>query len=188
MSTAPNRVSVLALLAGGDHDYLRMARPLLRSLESSQHFNIDLATEPDHIAIEHKEVLLVASDHHLRSGQAALITDFARRGGGVVLLHGTLAKWAQGGEMSELAGWAPTGPTPVTELVVHADRSHTLTQRLGPELKFSDELYLSEGPPSDSTVVLRTSWHFTDQVVAYERAVGSGRFVHIGLEIGRAHV
>jgi len=87
----------------------------------------------------------------------------------------------EGGEMSELAGWAPTGPTPVTELVVRVDRSHTLTQRLGPELKFTDELYLSEGPPSDASVILRTSWHFTDQVVAYERALGAGRFVHVGL-------
>ena len=97
MSTAHNRVSVLALLAGGDHDYLRMARPLLRSLETTQHFNIDLATEPDPIAIEHKQVLLVASDHPLQSGQAALITDFVRRGGGVVVLHGTLANWVEGG-------------------------------------------------------------------------------------------
>ena len=176
-----NRVSVLALLAGGVHDYLGMAKPLLRALEGTQHFHIDVATESENVAPDGRQVLLVASDHHLPSGQAALLTDFVRRGGGVVVLHGTLAKWAQSGEIGELAGWAPTGPAPLTELVVRADQSHTLTQRLGPELKFTDELYLSEGPPSDASVILRTSWHFTEQVVAYERTFGAGRFVHIGL-------
>jgi hypothetical protein len=61
-----SRVSVLALFAGADHDYLHMARPLLRSLEGTQHFNIDVATEPGHIAVEGRQVLLVASDHHLQ--------------------------------------------------------------------------------------------------------------------------
>ncbi|HEX3509384.1 MAG TPA: Gfo/Idh/MocA family oxidoreductase [Candidatus Dormibacteraeota bacterium] len=178
---AQSRISVLALLAGADHDYLRMARPLLRSLEGTQHFNIDVATDPDHLDVEGRRVLLVASDHHLQAGQAELITEFVRGGGGVVVLHGTLATWVASGDVTELAGWAPTGPAPVTELVVRTDRSHPLTQRLGPELKLTDELYLSEGPPSDATILLRTSWHFTEQVVAYERAVGAGRFVHIGL-------
>ena len=176
---------MLALLTGGTHDYLRMARPLLRSLEGTHHFNIDVVTETDHLAVEGRQVLLVASDHHLQAGQEEQLTDFVHGGGGVVVLHGTLAKWVESGndsvKLSELAGWAPTGPAPVTELVVRADQSHRLTQRLGPELKFTDELYLSEGPPSDAAVLLRTSWHFTEQVVAYERAVGAGRFVHIGL-------
>jgi predicted dehydrogenase/type 1 glutamine amidotransferase len=176
-----SRVSVLAVFAGGDHDYLHMARPLLRSLEGTQHFKIDVATEPDQIVIDDRQVLLVASDHHLQSGQAEMLTDFVRRGGGVVVLHGTLAKWSESGAVGELAGWAPAGPAPVTELVVRPDRAHMLTQRLAAEIKFTDELYLSEGPPSDAAVLLRSSWHFTEQVVAYERAVGAGRFVHIGL-------
>src|ERR1700704_1245118 len=176
-----NRVSVLALLAGGTHDYLQMARPLLRALEGTQHFRIDVVTDPAHIAFDGHQVVLAASDHHLPSGQGAQLADFVRGGGGLILLHGTLANWAESGELAELAHWAPTGPAPLTELVVHADPSHPLTQRLGPDLKLTDELYLSEGPPSDAAVILRTSWHFTDQVVAYERSFGAGRFVHIGL-------
>ena len=181
MMSRRNRVSVLAVLVGGTHDYLQMARPLLRSLEGTHHFHIDVVTEPDRLAPDGRQVLLVASDHHLQSGDAALLTDFVRRGGGLVVLHGTLANWVESGEMGELAGWAPTGPAPVTELVIRADPSHPLTQRLGSEMKFTDELYLSEGPPSDASVILGTSWHFTEQVVAYERAFGAGRFVHIGL-------
>jgi predicted dehydrogenase/type 1 glutamine amidotransferase len=176
-----NRVSVLAQLAGGTHDYVRLARPLLRSLEGTQHFHIDVVSEPDIVSPDGRQVLLVASDHHLQSEEAARLTDFVRRGGGLVVLHGTLARWTESGRLGELAGWAPSGPAPLTELVIRADQSHPLTQRLGPEMKFTDELYLSEGPPADANVILRTSWHFTEQVVAYERAFGAGRFVHIGL-------
>jgi predicted dehydrogenase/type 1 glutamine amidotransferase len=176
-----DRVSVLALLAGGTHDYARMARPLLRTLEGTQHFQIDVVTDFEKFTLEGTHVLLAASDHHLRPGQAAQLTEFVRGGGGAVLLHGTLASWAETGELAELARWAPTGPAPLTELVVRTDPSHPLTQRLGPDIKLTDELYLSEGPPSDAAVILSTSWHFSEQVVAYERSFGEGRFVHIGL-------
>jgi scyllo-inositol 2-dehydrogenase (NADP+) len=176
-----NRVSVLALLAGGTHDYVRMARPLLRALERTQHFQVDVVTDHERFGLDGPQVLLAASDHHLQPGQAAQLTDFVHRGGGLVVLHGTLAHWAETGELAELTRWAPTGPAPLTELVIRADPSHPLTQRLGPDIKLTDELYLSEGPPSDAAVFLRTSWHFTEQAVAYERSFGAGRFVHVGL-------
>ncbi len=177
-----NRVSVLALLAGGaPHDYVRMARPLLRALEGTQHFHLDVVTDSRALVVDRSQVLLAASDHHLLPGQAGQLTEFVRRGGGLVVLHGTLASWTETGELAELAHWAPTGPAPLTELVVRADPSHPLTERLGLDLKFTDELYLSEGPPSDAAVLLRTSWHFTEQVVAYERKFGAGRFIHVGL-------
>ena len=172
---------MLALLAGGIHDYARLGRPLLRSLEGTQHFHVDVVTDPEGLSLGGHQVLLAASDHHLQSGQAAQLTEFVRRGGGLVLLHGTLASWAETGELAELARWAPTGPAPLTELVLRTNPSHPLTQRLGSDLKLTDELYLSEGPPSDAEVILRTSWHFTEQVVAYERGFGAGRFVHVGL-------
>jgi predicted dehydrogenase/type 1 glutamine amidotransferase len=177
-----NRVSMLALLAGGgQHDYLHMARPLLRGLESTQHFHIDVVTDSQSLALDRPHVLLAASDHHLQPGQAAQLTEYVRGGGGLVLLHGTLSRWSETGELAELAGWAPTGPAPLTELVVRAQPSHPISERIGPDLTFVDELYLSEGPPIDAAVILRTSWRFTEQVVAYERRFGAGRFIHMGL-------
>jgi scyllo-inositol 2-dehydrogenase (NADP+) len=177
-----NRVSVLALLdGGGEHDYLHMARPLLRALEATQHFQVDVVTDSQALTLDRPTVVLAASDHHLHAGQAAQLIEFVGRGGGLVVLHGTLARWTETGELSELAGWAPTGPAPLTELVVRAQPSHPLTERIGPDLTFTDELYLSEGPPVDARIILRTSWHFTEQVVAYERRFGSGRFIHLGL-------
>jgi scyllo-inositol 2-dehydrogenase (NADP+) len=175
------RVSVLALLAGTRHDYLHMARPLLRALEATQHFTVDVVTDAENLSIHSAKVLLAASDHALRPGQASQLTDFVRGGGGLVLLHGTLAMWAESGELGELAGWAPSGPGPLTELVIRPDPSHAVTSRLGAELKVRDELYFSEGAPGDASVLLRASWRFTEQVVAYERRVGDGHFAHVGL-------
>ncbi len=175
------RIPVAVLLAGTRHDYLHMARPLLRSLEATHHFTVEVVTEGTELPLRGAKVMLAASDHALRPGQAAQLTDFVRSGGGLVLLHGTLAAWTEGGDLSKLAGWAPGGPGPLTELVVRPDPAHSLTSRLGAELKVHDELYFSEGPPSDASVLLRASWRFTEQVVAYERRVGDGRFVQLGL-------
>jgi len=179
------RTHVLALLAGHKHDYLQAARPLLRMLQEARHFQIDVAggrgTVLDGLELESHQVLLAASDHALQPGQASELIDFVRRGGGVVLLHGTLAAWSEYGELAELAGWTPSGPGPLTELIVKVVPGHPVTERIGPELRLTDELYLSEGPPGEASVLLRASWHLTDQVVAYERAFGSGRFIQIGL-------
>jgi predicted dehydrogenase len=49
------------------------------------------------------------------------------------------------------------------------------------EWKVRDRIHLAEGPPVDASVLLRTSWRFTEQVVAYERRVGDGRLVYLGL-------
>ncbi|HEY0830607.1 MAG TPA: Gfo/Idh/MocA family oxidoreductase [Candidatus Dormibacteraeota bacterium] len=176
-----DRIPIVLLLAGNRHDYLHMARPLLRALEATHQFTVEVVTEAEDLPLRGASVLLAASDHALRSGQASQLTDFVRSGGGLVLLHGTLATWAEGGDLAELAGWAPTGPGPLTELVVRPDPSNQLTSRLGAELRVHDELYFSEGPPADGSVLLRASWRFTEQVVAYERRVGDGHFVHIGL-------
>jgi len=181
-----DRISVLVLLAGGRHDYLHMARPLLRALEATHNFDLKVTSDSDDLHLQNGQVLLAASDHALRPGQAAELRDFVNRGGGLVLLHGTLAAWTESGEVRDLAGWAPSGPGALTELVIRPDPSHPISARLGAEIKLVDELYFSEGPPADASPLLRVSWRFTEQVVAYERAVGDGRFVHLGLGHGPA--
>ena len=174
------RVPVAVLLAGGRHDYVHSARPLLKALEATQHFHLEVVTNANELPLRNAKVLLAASDHALVTGQAALLTDFVTGGGGLVLLHGTLAAWAESADLTQLARWTPSGPGPLTELVIRPDASHPITSRLR-ELKLHDELYFSEGPPGDAAVLLRASWRYTDQVVAYERSVGAGHFVHLGL-------
>src|SRR5260370_29690860 len=108
------RAAVAVLRAGGRHNYMQMARPLLKALEATEHFQLDVVTDASVLPLQ-SQVLLAASDHELLPGQASQLADFVRGGGGLVLLHGTLAAWTENGDLAELARWPPTGPTPWTE-------------------------------------------------------------------------
>src|SRR6266571_4716023 len=180
-----NRLTLLALLSGRAHDYAQLARPLLHSLERMHHFDIEVAADFRALNAGHGRVLLAASDVPLDGDQAAQLNEFVRRGGGVVLLHGTLATWSEHDAVAEVAGWRLGRPAPLTELVIRV-ADHPVTERLSPEIRVEDELYLSEGPPAEANVLLRASWRFSDQVVAYERQHGDGHFVQIGLGHGPA--
>ena len=180
-SVSANRVRVQALAGGRSIDYAHLARPLLHALDLTHHFDLEVIADPAHLDTGGGGVIVATSDSPLPPGKDEQLAEFVGRGGGLVLLGGTLAAWNGHAAIAGLARWTPSGPGPSTELILRADPSHPLTQRLGPELKLTDRLYLSEGPPADASVLLRTSWHFTEQVVAYERAVGEGRFIQIGL-------
>jgi scyllo-inositol 2-dehydrogenase (NADP+) len=180
------RVPVLALLAGREHDYGHTARSLLHALELTHHFDLDVSSTPDALRSGGAKVLIAASDAPLEPEHADLVAGFVRRGGGAVFLHSTLAAWADQAPVAEMAGWLPGGSGPLTELIVRSVPGHPITDRLPAEMALEDELYLAEGPPSEATVLLRASWRFTDQVVAYERAYGDGRFVYLGLGHGKA--
>ncbi|HEY0829817.1 MAG TPA: Gfo/Idh/MocA family oxidoreductase [Candidatus Dormibacteraeota bacterium] len=128
-----------------------------------------------------EHVVIAATDRPITESQANRIRDFVRLGGGIVLLGDTLAAWSSSESIRDLAGWVPSGPGPLTELIIKPDADHPATQRLDAEWKVRDKLYLSEGPPLDGNVLLRTSWRYTEQVVAYERRFGEGRVVYLGL-------
>src|SRR5689334_11390740 len=83
------------------------------------------------------DVVLAATDRPIRARQASQLRAFVREGGGLVLLGGTLAAWSSSPAMRELAGWVPSGPGPVTELVLRPEA--------GPEWRVRDRVYLSEG-------------------------------------------
>jgi scyllo-inositol 2-dehydrogenase (NADP+) len=173
------RWSVTAMVEAGEHDYPWLARPLLHALELTHHFDVEVTHELG--ATARGDAVLAASDTPLDSGQAAALDGYVQAGGGLVLLHGTLAAWAQSDEIARLAAWRPGPASRLTELIVRTGRPHVLTDRLAPEFRVEDELFLTEGPPADGEVLLRASWRFTEQVVAYARTHGEGRVVHIGL-------
>ncbi len=179
-----SRLPVMFLLAGRTHDYQHLAQPLLRALEVSHHFDLELTSDSALAPGSNARVLVAAADEQLGPGQATRLNDFVRQGGGLVLLHATLAAWSRADGIAELAGWRPSGPSRLTELVVRTAADHPLTQRLAAEIRLEDELFLAEGPPADAGVLMRASWQFTEQVVAYERKHGDGRFIHIGLGHG----
>ncbi len=174
---ARDRIGVRGLLAGSEHDYANLTRPVLHALERTHHLTLEVTSEP---SPGRAAVVVAASDEALSVEQAEDLRRFVRRGGGLILMHGTLAAWSESAPIAEVAGWTPGGRGRLTELVVQTV-GHPLTERLAPELRIRDELFLSEAPPADAAVLMRASWQFTDQVVAYERRYGEGRVVFIGL-------
>ena len=175
-----NRFTLLALLSGRAHDYAQLARPLLHALERMHHFDVEVARDFDALDPEKARVVLAAGDAPITAQQARRLSDFVRGGGGAVLLHGTLAAWSEHDAIAEMAGWRLGTPAPFTELVVRV-ADHPITKRLPREMRLEDELYVSEGPPAGANILLRASWRFSDQVVAYERQHGEGHFVQVGL-------
>lgn len=165
------RIRVRAVIEGGEHEYPRMSRPLIESLDPKR---FDLGSTD-------ARVVLAATDRPIAADEAARLRDFVRSGGGLVALHGTLAAWSGADAVREVAGWVPGGTSRPTELIVRPAHDHPLTRGLKSEWAVVDEIFLSEGPPVDASVVLRTSWRFSEQVVAYERRFGEGRFVYVGL-------
>jgi scyllo-inositol 2-dehydrogenase (NADP+) len=153
----------------------------MRALEASPNLKIESVARAADLKPAGKQVLLAASDEALGPGQGAGLLDFVTRGGGLVLLHGTLAAWSESQGINALAGWSSGEPGPLTELVVKPAGSHPITERLAEEWKVTDELYLSEGQPPGASVLLGARWRFTDQIVAYERRIGQGRIVYLGL-------
>ena len=176
-----NRIKLTVLLAGREHEYEQLARPLLHALERMHHFDVEVTRGLEALT---SGVLLAAADEPLSAAQAARVSDFVKRGGGAVLLHGTLAAWSEHDAIAEMAGWRLGQPAPNTELVVRVV-DHPVTERLSPEFRLEDELYVSEGPPAEAAALLRASWRYSDQVVAYERRHGEGRFLQIGLGHGQ---
>src|SRR5260370_28461013 len=109
-----NRFTLLALLSGRAHDYAHLARPLLHSPERMHHFDIEVVEDFDALNEGRARVLLAASDVPLEGDQAARLNEFVRRGGGVVLLHGTLATWSEQDAIAAMAGWRLGQPPPPT--------------------------------------------------------------------------
>src|SRR5437660_10347124 len=75
-----SRVAVQALLAGRSHDYPRLARPLLRSLELSHHFDVEVITDPGALDSGRSRVILAATAQPLGPGQAEALTALVRAG------------------------------------------------------------------------------------------------------------
>src|SRR5579872_3048053 len=103
---ARERIALRFVIAGREHDYATLTRPLLHSLERSHHFSIETGREA---APRGAAVVIAASDEPLDAAGAAELNDFVRSGGGLILLHGTLAAWSEHAAIAELAGWTPGG-------------------------------------------------------------------------------
>ncbi len=166
------------------HRYAEIAAPLIRHLESTGGFQVEVGRHLRTIAGH--QAVLAASDRTLEDGEVDTVARHLAAGGGLLLLHSTLEAWARNPRFAEIAGWSPGRPGPETELVIRPAAGSPVTDRLDPEFLVEDELYLGDRPPPDATVLLTSPWHHTDRVVAFSRPIGAGRLVYLGLGNGAA--
>ena len=177
-------IPVLALLSRNGRDYSELAQPLLRLLDRAGGFDVDVVTDPARLADPGRHrVVFAATDHGpLGAEEEQALAAWVRGGGGLVAAHGTLAAWSGNRLIHELAGFAPGELTGRTELAVRPAGPHPVTDRLEEEFFLTDELHLAgDGIPPDATRLLTVPWRYTDQVAAFTRPAGEGRFVYLGL-------
>src|SRR5207237_7151888 len=123
--------------------YERTARPLVHALELTHHFDIEVVSDFAAANSEKAKVVIAASDVPLESSEAERLIAFVRRGGGLILLHGTLATWSHDSSVAAMAGWAAGGPGPMSELVVESVAGHPLTAAWPAEIGLADDPTLS---------------------------------------------
>jgi len=177
-------IRVLAYLSSNGRDYAALARPLLRRLDRAGGFELDVVTDPARLADPgHHDVVFAATDHGpLGAEEEQGLVEWVRSGGGLVAAHGTLRAWAGNRLIDELAGFTPGEPSPRAELRVRCAPAHPVTDRLEEEFMVVDEVFLGgDRLPADATRLLTVPWRYADQVAAYARPAGRGRFVYLGL-------
>jgi scyllo-inositol 2-dehydrogenase (NADP+) len=177
-------IRVLAFLSGNGRDHAARAQPLLRHLDRAGGYEVDVVTDPSRLADPgHHQVVFAATDHGpLGTEEEQGLVEWVRAGGGLVAAHGTLRAWAGNRLIHELAGYAPGEPSERAELRVRPALRHPVTDRLEEELFLVDEVFLgTDELPADATRLLTVPWRYTEQVGAFARPAGRGRFVYLGL-------
>jgi scyllo-inositol 2-dehydrogenase (NADP+) len=177
-------IRVLAYLSANGRDYAQGARPLLRRLDQAGGFEVDVVTDPARLADPGRhQVVFAATDHGpLGAEEEQGVVEWVRAGGGLVAAHGTLRAWAGNRLVDELAGFAPGEPSPRAELRVRRAGSHPVIDRLDDEFFLLDEVFLGgDRLPDDAIRLLTVPWRYTEQVAAYARPAGHGRFLYLGL-------
>ena len=151
--------------------------PLVTELRGSPLLEVEASTELDRL-LDLRGVQAVYADWNaapLTQAHARALSEFVESGGCVVAVGRTLTTWAAQPTVSGLAGWTPDGLTVSSELVL------TPADTAEPSFRVRDRVHLLASVPPGAEPLLLTSWHYTPQVVAYERAAGLGRFVYVGL-------
>ena len=177
-------IPVLAYLSAKGPNYAARAEPLLRLLDRAGGFSVDVVTDPSRLADlgRHRVIFAATDEGPLGSEEEQALVAWVRAGGGLVAAHGTLSAWSENSLIRELAGFTPGEPTPRTELVVRPAGPHPVTDRLEEEFFLTDTLHLAgDGVAPGATRLLSVPWRYADQVAAFARPAGDGRFLYVGL-------
>jgi predicted dehydrogenase len=127
-------------------------------------------------------VVAHAPEPDLDAESEAGLCQFVEAGGGFVGLHCTNSRWSGSRRYQRMVGGTADGRLPKSEIVTDiADAGHDVTRRLVGGLTVIDSCFPQGETPSDSRILLRTTWRSRPLPVAYVREAGRGRVFYCGL-------
>lgn len=174
--TNQTRTGEVLAWVGSDHPAASDLRRALRGLGLAVAGDVDRLS-----ALKSQDVLVLAGNRGLTAERVALLDGWLRAGGGLVTVGAIALASLASNRMPALAGWLPAGRAPLTEVMARSVAGHAVTARLDGEIPFPESILLADDPPPGASPILTVSWHFHDQALAFELAVGTGHWVHIGL-------
>lgn len=170
--STPHKVQVLIVTGRDDHDW-RGAAPLMRQyLDAAGVFETRIAEEfrdagPESLK-RYDVVVLVyadkAAEDHWTDRSKAVLLNFVRGGGGLVVYHHSSTAFKDWPEFARMSGgnyYGKAQHSPIHDFTVtFADRDHPITRGLRASFpQFEDELYASmEMQPAGSYHVIATAW------------------------------
>src|SRR3989442_8231226 len=135
-------VRLLVWLSGADEP----VAALLRFLERTGRFGVEVAP-----AVRHgpQQVVLAVGERPPEDAEVAALERHLQAGGGLVLAGRALAAWSRSARFTSLAGWSPGELGPAGELRLQPAQGGPISDRLGPELRLRDRIFLGAAPPPE---------------------------------------
>src|SRR2546423_1252516 len=153
---------------------------LLRFRERRGRFDVDVAAS---VRPGSHQVVLAVGGRPPDDEELGPLERHLRAGGGLVLAGSALAAWSRSARFAELAGWAPGELSPASELRLQPTPGGQISDRIGPELRLRDSIYLGEPPPPLAVPLLSVPWHYGQRGVVFSQPVGAGCCLFFGLGI-----
>jgi predicted dehydrogenase len=166
-------VRVLVRRSGADEP----VADLLRFLERTGRLHVEVAAA---VRPGPQQVVLVAGRTPPEDDELAVLERHLRDGGGLVVAGPAVAAWSRNARFAAMAGWSPGEPGPASELRLQPTPGGAISDRLGPELRLRDRIFLGEAP-AEAVPLLSVPWHYGVHVAVFSQPVGAGRCLFFGL-------
>jgi predicted dehydrogenase len=169
------------------NDPLAEGHPLAHALRTMPSLRVEVATTPKRLTDLAPGSVVVALIDPTRPFapltprlEGALLAHL-RRGGGLVMVGGTLTAWSEQHDLLQALGMVATPALPRAEIIAEITTNHPLTRRLAPEFTVTDAAMLLSALPEDGVPLLETTWQSRRAPLAALRPIGDGAAIVLTL-------
>ncbi len=171
---------IITTTAGYRHACIEEGIQVVTSIAEELHFNVIASEDCSKLCSEEYAVVvfLNTTGTILDAEERACLRDFIEDGGGFVGVHSaadTEYDWDWYGE-TLLGAWFVSHPPVSEEIITINNNTHPATEHLLEEWKCTDEWYVFDRVPSDSTVLMTVNGH----PLAWCKEIQKGRSFYTG--------